>query len=268
MLFQKNKVRRSRCDLILDFTAYGYMVFVFLLLFAFALNSIANMTGSSIKGVDVLNSLAQIATALAFIFAVYQYRSNGEKERQIIISNEIKEIIVRMKDVCDEFKSNQNYNYQDINEFISLMTNLGTDLHALYEALEDDIYKAMIRIRWQDMHYNHLSKALKPLNIDHIFEINNLEKDFKGFSFIKAKFDEPVKSASELLKEYTFTLKVLKEMSIGEEIANQFNDIGLFETYYFDHDETNDLMFGLLSRLDLRVSSPLIAAVRDYKKKA
>jgi hypothetical protein len=267
MLFEKSgKNKKKKYEVIFDFFAYGYVAFIFIILFSFALTAIASITGDKIKGIDILNSLAQIATAFAFIFAVYQYRKNGEKERQIIIAAEAKLLTKRMAVVADEAKRNTKYTIEDINNFISLMSNLGTDFMALYDALTDDIHKAMVRMRWQDMHYNHLSKTLNSFTIDTLFVNLSLEKDFRGYSFYNSRLDSSIQSKHEVFREYFFTLKVLSEMSIGEEIILKFDSFLLFESYFFDDETTNDLMYGLLSRLDLRATAPLLAAVKEKQK--
>lgn len=264
MLFEKiRKDKRKRFELVFDFFAYGYIALIFIIFFSFALCTIASLTGDRIKGIDILNSLAQIATASAFIFAVYQYRKNGEKERQIIIASEAKDLAKRMAHVADEASKNNEYTIEDINSFVSLMSNLGVDFMSLYEELTDDIHKAMVRMRWQDMHYNHLSKALSSFKVDSLFENLNLEKDFKGYSFYNSRFSPAVTSQPKALQEYFFTKKALSEMSIGEEIVSKFNDLFLFEVYFFDNKTTNDLMYGLLSRLDLRSTAPLLAVIRE-----
>jgi len=267
VLFEKiGKNKKKRYEVVFDCFAYGYIALIFIILFSLALTTIASITGDNIKGIDVLNSLAQIATAFAFIFAVYQYRKNGEKERQNIISTEAKVLANRMAITADKAKENSQYTIEDINDFISLMSNLGTDFMALYGALTDDIHKAMVRMTWQDMHYNHLSKVLCRFTVDGLFENLNLDKDFRNYSFFNSRLDHSVQSQPQCLQEYFFTKKVLNEMSIGEEIVKKFDNLILFESYFFDNQTTNDLMYGLLSRLELRVKAPLLAAIKEKQQ--
>lgn len=267
MLFEKSeKNKKKRYELVFDFFAYGFIALVFIILFSLALTAIASITGDEIKGVDIFNSLAKIATAFAFIFALFQYRKNGDKERQNIIAEEAKLLTSRMATVADKAKENTKYTIEDINSFTSLMSNLGTDFMALYEALTDDIHKAMVRMRWQDMHYNHLSKALQVFTIDKLFENLSLEKDFREYSFYNSRFDSSITSKHKIFQEYFFSLKVLNEMSIGEEITGNFESLFLFESYFFDSKETNDLMYGLLLQLDFRATAPLFAAIKEKQK--
>ena len=268
MLIEKsNKNKKKRYEVVFDFFAYGYIALIVIILFSFALNVIATITGDEIEGIDVLNSLAHIATAFAFIFAVYQYRKNGEKERQIIIATEAKVLISKMSSLADDTKKNTLYTIEDINEFVCLMTNLGSDFMILYDALTDDIHKGMIRMRWQDMHYYHLYKTLTLFRIESLFDNLNLDKNFRGYSFINARLDTTVQQQVKSLQEYYFTKKVLTEMSIGEKIAATFVDLDLFQTYFFDRDETNDLMYGSFSILNFKASAPLLAAAKDVNKK-
>ncbi len=220
-------------------------------------------SGSKITLLDLVDGIAQIATALAFGFAVYQFRKNGEKERQNVIATEAKLLTTRMAAVADNAKANTKYTINDINNFVGLMSNLGTDFMALYEALTDDIQKAMVRMRWQDMHYNHLSKTLSGFTIESLFENENLEKDFKAYSFYGSRFDSSVQSQPKIYQEYFFVKKVLSEISIGKEIIKKFDSLFLFDAYFFDDKSTNDLMYGLLSRLDIKAKAPLLAAIKE-----
>ncbi|MCQ8882704.1 hypothetical protein NQS96_13065 [Pseudoalteromonas shioyasakiensis] len=267
MLFEKSsKNKKKRYEYVFDFFAYGYIALIFILLFSIALTSVASITGDEIKGVDILNSLAQIATALAFVFAVFQYRKNSDKERQNIIAAEAKLLTTRMAEVADKARENQRYTIEDINSFTILMSNLGCDFMAIYEALTDDIHKAMVRMRWQDMHYNHLSKTLRHYTIDKLFENEGLEKNFKGYSFYNSRIDSSIQSKDKVFQEYFFSLKVLNEMRIGDEIVSKVESLSSFESYYFDNETTNDLMYGLLSRLNFKVSAPFLAAIKEKKK--
>lgn len=267
MIYEKKEKNKKKIfELVFDFFAYGYIALIFIVLFSLALTAIASITGDNIKGIDILNSLAQIATGAAFVFAVYQYRKNGEKERQNIISNEAKMLATRMANVADETLLNHKYKIQDINAFVTLMSNLGEDFMVLYEELTDDIHKAMVRMRWQEMHYNHLSKVLCSFTVDSLFNNLNLEDDFKACPFYNGRSDPAIQCYPQALQEYFFTKKILDEISTGDEIVEKFNPLYLFELQFFDHDNTNDLMYGLFSGLDLRASAPLLAAIKDRQK--
>lgn len=228
--------------------------------------AIQSLTVEKIKITDVFNTIAQIATAFAFFFAVYQYRKNGEKERQIIIANEAKLLIDRMSHESDKLASNAKFTDREVNEFISIMSNFGCDFKTLYDELTDDLHKAMVRMRWQDMHYNHLSIALSSLTIDLLFDNLNLDKKHDSYSFFDARFDDSTKSQPKVLREYMYTKNIFNNMSAAEELINSFTNLYLFEQYYFDHEGTNDLMYGLLSRLDFRVSAPLLSVIKEKQR--
>ena len=265
MLFEKHQ--KDKKFSILALLGFGGVGVVFLVYFAYIFVALKTIVGGKDDITAVFNTIAQIATACAFVFAVYQYRQNGEKERQIIVASEAKMLVERMSKASDSLKNSSEPMGQAINSFTSLMCNLGTDFNALYSALDDDIHKAMVRMRWQDMHYNHLSPALKSLTIDALFDDLSLEKDFKGYSFSKASFDPDVIGTSKELREYERAKKILDNMSIGDEVAGQIDSLYLFEQYFFNRKRTDDLMFGLLSQLSFEFSAPLLAAIWAKQQK-
>jgi len=148
------------------------------------------------------------------------------------------------------------------------MSSLGSDFAIIFDALTDDIHKAIVRMRWQDMHYNHLAKTLNNFTIDNLFENINLEKKINGMFFhqVRSEISIHCKPESELFSEYTFSLYVLNDVSIDAVITIKFRDLFLFNRFYFDEKETNDIMFGLVSGLDFRVTDPLLAAVKYTQK--
>ncbi|TMX38439.1 hypothetical protein [Vibrio sp. Hep-1b-8] len=263
MLYEK---KNKKSTIILDSIVYGAVAVIGVVYFTYIFTSIVAITDGAVKISEILNSVAQIATASAFLLAVHQYRKNGEKERQIIIATEAKTIVCRMAELSDNLGKNTSFTNTDINSFVNTMSNLGTDFSALYNALSDDIHKAIVRMHWQDMHYNHLSVTLKLLTINSLFDNLNLDREHKGESFFDAQFDQTVTSQTDSLKEYAFTKKVFEIMSVCESIKTSFDDLFLFEHYYFSNDETNDLMYGTLSKIDIRVSAPLLAVIREKQK--
>lgn len=264
MLYEKKY--KKKISYFLQFLIILCIVLLSLTYTTCGLLAIQSLTVEKIKITDVFNTIAQVATAFAFFFAVYQYRKNGEKERQIIIANEARLLIDRMSHESDKLASNTKFTDREVNEFISIMSSFGCDFKTLYDELTDDLHKAMVRMRWQDMHYNHLSRALNSLTIDLLFDNLNLDKKHDSYSFFNARFDDSSESEPEVLREYMYTKNIFNNMSAAKELINSFTNLYLFEQYYFDHEGTNDLMYGLLSRLDFRVSAPLLSVIKEKQR--
>ncbi|MCA0934004.1 hypothetical protein LCL85_00325 [Vibrio alginolyticus] len=250
----------------LDLLTFGGVFVVFVIYFAYIVVALKNIVGNKDDLTATFNIIAQLATSGAFIFAVYQYRKNGEKDKQVIIASEAKMIIDRMVRASVNLKDSAEPMDRAINNFTSLMSNLGTDFEVLYDSLHDELHKTMVRMRWQDMHYNHLSPALKSLTVDMLFEDLNLEKDFKGYSFTDADFDNEVLKSNNSIREFKRTELILNNMSIGEEIVDNINNLFLFEHYFFNKERTGDLMQGLLSQLSFESSAPLLAVIWAKQK--
>lgn len=263
MLYAKKA--KSKKDILLSVLFYGSISSLVFVYFLYGYTSIIKITGSSEKVNDVITSIGQIATAAAFCFAVYQYKKNGEKEQQLQLSNELKGLILKIENLCDSFVKDEKHTIQCINSFISKVTNLGGDFHVLYAALNEDIQKAIIRMYWQNMFFNHLRIVLKRMTINSVFENQNLEKEFGDYGFFQARFNENTKHLPNFLQEYQFTKNVLDNMSISDEIISSFDDMFLFKQYFLDDEMIKDLLYGTISKVDIRVVAPLLAAVDEAK---
>jgi len=225
-------------------------------------------TKDQVTVLEVVNGFAQIATALAFFLAVYQYRKNGEKERQLVIAEEAKSQIRKMVELSDELAKNKTCTNSELNRFLESMSNCAVDFSELYSAVTDSLHKSIVRMHWQAMHYNHLSKALKTLTVEKLFRNCSLNIDEGGYSLFDARFHSGVASKPQHLREYFFTKKIFDDLSICEEIVESFNGVAAFYNYFFDPKSINDLMYGLLSRIGIRVSAPLIAAIYEKRGSA
>lgn len=265
MLYEKP--RKQRKQIIFDVIFYGAMAVIVFLYFLYAFVSTVEIVGDSAKVIDIINSVAQIATAGAFLLAFYQYKKNSIKERQIQVSTEAKNLTVKMAHLSDELKIGDDTRIKSINLFVAKMTNLGADFHALYNDLDDDIYKAMVRMHWQDMYFNHLSFALKGLDIVALLKAENFHEI--GFDYNLVKANEMVKDDSiiECYHDYAYIKNVISLNSTSLSLIDKLNCLDMFKTYYLDDSFLNDILYGVMSKIDIRYAAPLFAVVNEIKAK-
>ncbi len=225
--------------------------------------SFSQIVGSSAKLTEIINSIAQLATAGAFILAVHQYRKNSKKERQEKISMEASLLIKDMADSSDNFKRNDEFSLEEFNEYIVRMENLGTGFHVLYSDLDDDIYKAIVRMHWQNMFFNHLHPTLKNLDIKQLL----LQLGNENGELEKIIYEAEEHSKGKYFDHYEKTGYILKNASLPDNFQDKIYDAFLFKRYYLDDSELNDLLYGLLSRIDIRFVCPFLAVLDDFQKR-
>ena len=119
-----------------------------------------------------------------------------------------------MARLSDELEVGDKTNINAINLFIAKMTNLGTDFNALYDDLDDDIYKAMVRMHWQDMYFNHLSFALKGLDVVAMLKSENIGGTEFGYSLVRAKEMVEEDKVIECFHDYAYVKNVMTLNSI------------------------------------------------------
>ncbi|ELL0561707.1 hypothetical protein Q6U64_004206 [Vibrio vulnificus] len=236
---------------------------VFFVCFLHFFISFSQIVGSSAKLTEIINSIAQLATAGAFLLAVHQYRKNSKKERQEKISMEASLLIKDMVDYSDNFRRNDKFSLEEFNGYIVRMENLGTGFNVLYSDLDDDIYKAIVRMHWQNMFFNHLHPTLKNLDIKQFLlqlgnECDKLEK-------IISEADEY--SKDKQFDHYERTDYIFKNAYLPDSFHDKLCDTFLFKRYYLDDSELNDLLYGLLSKIDIRIVCPFLAVLDDSQKR-
>ena len=262
MIFEKSN--KKKLDYIGDVFVYGAIATIAFVYFLYMYVSLVDILGSTGKVNDVINTIAQIATALAFLLAAYQYRKNSIKERQEHISTEAKNIICTMVELSDELHACERLSVDKINTFLSKMQNVGSDFDVLYGALDDDIYKAMVRMHWQNMYFNHLSPTLTNLNIKQLLLSPRNDQAVIESMFVLAKgdFDD-----QDIYLEYKVLKRVLIQSNLDHRLHEKINDYSGFITYFLDDKHLNDVLYGVMNRIDIKIAFPFLAVLEHLKKR-
>lgn len=212
---------------------------------------------------DVVNAVSQVATALTFCFALMQYRKSIIQQRQKIISDEAVSQINRMISVIDGIDSNEKTNIENLSDSMDKLWNINVNFEELFKAMNEDVQKAIVRMRWQDMLFNHFMN--KMLNVDFI-EI--LKNDF-GYSiqYLNEKTDafNVEFSGVQELKKFFFYSGLLHDMNHKDQILikKKFENIGGFLDCFTKNEDLNDLLYGLMSVVDARFFAPFLAAIKN-----
>lgn len=263
LLYEKLKPKKIHTfqDYILWFAA-AILISVYLL---HLYTSFVAIVGTAAKATEFINALAQIATTGVFILGLKQYIKNKKEVRQTQIADEAKLQITEMINACEKVPKIEDSTIDDFNHYITRMSNLGTNFDTLFTAMDEDINKAMLRMRWQDMYFNHLYVAVKKFDVRTLilwekgdplaFDITNEYKQVEECNL--STEDAQYKLASLLLKsrEEEFNLR------------QRIDDIFLFKTYYLEISDINimdDLLTGTANMVNIRSICPQIAAIDDW----
>ncbi|MDA3140185.1 hypothetical protein [Vibrio metschnikovii] len=262
MIFEKSNKKKT--DYISDVFVYGAIAVIAFVYFLYMYVSLNEILGNTGKVSDFINSIAQIATALAFLLAVHQYRKNSKKERQEHISTEAKSIIYTMVALSNELHADDRISVEKINIFIRKMQNIGSDFDVLYRALDDDIYKAMVRMHWQNMYFNHLSSTLSRLDIKQLLlSFRNDQALIESmFTLARNDFDD-----QDVYFEYKVLERVLTQPNLQHGLHEKIDDYTDFISYFLDDKYLNDVLYGVMNRIDIKRAFPFIAVLEHLKKK-
>lgn len=219
-------------------------------------------SSAQITFLDLINGIAQIATALAFILAYVQFRKNRIQQRQAIIANEAESQLEKMISVISDMEVGENSDLKNLNKSLTLLSNLATNFDELFKAMNEDIQKGIVRMQWQDMYFNYLSHALGDIDPVAILK--------KEASISEAVLEEAVSDAKReseaenifpVFKNYVFIEKLLNHPNIKEaySFVGKIDSLDMFVSHYLNDHNLNELLYGLLSRIDIRVRAPLLA---------
>ena len=163
MLFEKPRLNKP---ISLDFICFLLIVVIATAYITYGFCVINGLVGNydnnyKVTFIDFINGVAQIATALAFVLALIQYRKNVIQQRQQIIAAEARMQIDKMVVIIENIKVGGETSLTNIDQSMTQLSNIATNFDELYSAMEEDIHKATVRMQWQDMHFNHLRRIFR-----------------------------------------------------------------------------------------------------------
>ncbi|WP_278939027.1 hypothetical protein [Pseudomonas helleri] len=279
MIFEKPilKVKSN----ILDFVGYTAFVFVLSSYLTYGVLVIYGIGGvspsSKVTVIDLFNGLAQIATASAFILALLQYRKNVRQQRQKIIADEAKVLIDKMISTASEIKTGKDTCLDNLNYVISSLSNVGIGFQELFDSMDEDVQRAIVRMQWQDMYYNYLSRALSKLELEPILRKEEaVGEEELNSARLHAIYMKEVQRPIAVFEKYFFFSTILNNSKITAvyKLSGRIDSLDMFVSLYLNKYHTNDLMYGLLSQIDIKAHAPLLAAAepaewafQDLRKK-
>jgi hypothetical protein len=264
VIFEKPNLKRLISLDLVGVVCIVVIVTAYITYGAIVISGVVNENGSSSKIIflDLINGFAQIATALAFVLAYVQFRKNRIQQRQVIIATEATSQLEKMISVIDEMELGEKTGLKSLNKSISLLSNLATNFDELFKAMSEDIQKAIVRMQWQDMYFNYLSHALRDIDPVAILKKESLIDEAVLENVVtEAKRESEANNILPVFKEYVFTEKLLSHPDIKSKycLGGKIDSLDVFVSHYLNDHNLNDLLYGLLSRIDIRTHAPLLA---------
>lgn len=264
MIFQK-PVFKKKAN-ILDVAGYTLVIAILSAYLTYGTLVLYGLGGNKgdTTALDIFEGLAAIATASAFFLGLLQYRKSTNQHRQQTIAAEAKNLIDKMINAASQIKTGSDTCVESLDRSLTDLHNFATGFYSLYEALDEDIERAIIRVRWQDMYYVHLQPALLALDLIELLskdavidpeELNSLNAmwtfqvnrdgtppDYKKFALYEGILDSPQLSKYDL--------------------RSKLQSLDGFIIHFMNKYTTNDLMYGIANHIDIRSHAPLLAAAK------
>lgn len=270
MLFEKPNFQKP---ISLDVIGVLFLIVIFTAFLTYGACVISGIPRSSdannaISLFDLFSLLAQITTACAFGLACLQYRKSLIQQRQLSIAAEAKAQLEKMIIVIGNIQVGENTSLSNLNKSITLLSNLAMNFDELFKAMHEDIQRAIVRMQWQDMYFNHLCHSLKEIDataiLKNVTSIDSITLS-EAISAAKNAADDPKLISS--FKDYIFIDCLLNNPKIKAEFSlkGKIESLDSFVFYFLNAKNLNDLLYGLLSRVDIRAHAPLLAVAEPNK---
>ncbi|MFM9379634.1 hypothetical protein [Pseudomonas sp. UV AK001] len=246
---------------------YSYLVFLMVAIILWLYVHAPSEFWWPIKFIDVINVIAQIATALAFLFAVHQYRKNKESERQKVLVEESRALINKLKAEANAFCSLPVVTVKSSVNFMNLASGHAGNFDAIFKELNEDIHKAIVRMHWHDMYFVDMNRAMEHFNKtmslgDFCVSQETLSTATRQASILRSTGTEPLSGFEDYLKlQYQADLPaVSKELKVDKEARIA---MFVFEKLFFDNEALKDHLHGCMNKIDIRIRSPLLAVLNE-----
>lgn len=218
------------------------------------------------KFVDVVNVVAQFATAGAFIVGFQQYRHSRWQERQLLWAGECKTILLKMIDALADFKNGERADVQSLKKLVEILGSLAIDFEEGFKLLDEGDHKASLRMHWQDMYFNKFLGVIQGLRLGplvpggvhragYLQALGDAKKKVSGRGYLTS------------LEDYFLFKEIISDARAGFSIPviNKL-EMYFFVLFFFDKKHTDDYMYGNLVSLDMRSRAPLLAAIYDSQQ--
>lgn len=271
MHYEKKEIRKNLSNSYLDRTLLALLAAA-MIIFTLYIHAPIEFWWP-IKFVDLVNVIAQTATAAAFFLAIYQYRKNSESERQKVLIEESRALIEKMKKIADDYSqllnSTSSVSSLDASTFMQKMSAQEGNFNAIFLEIKEGIQKAIIRMHWQDLYFINLNSAIQNLNTK--LDFTDYGVSNKSYLNALTRFSistlQAIQTPTPIYERYLQLQYLAKSSTVMDELkaSNEIRtSLFVFEKLFLENDALRDHLYGSMNIIDVRVRAPLIAVLNEH----
>lgn len=263
MLYEKRKITRLIESKFFHSSVLliGFMLIVVELLYFFAPASF----WGPVKFIDLVNVLAQVATAAAFFFGVYQFVRNKNIERQAALVTECRGLVAAMENTSNNYLESDG-SYRSTFVFVDAIGSQSGNFNLIFRELEEDVHKAIVRMHWQNMFFGKFTHAMQMWDFANILEGLGVSGEDYLAALVKYRSREHQSQSIEMFAEYE-KIKFVVDASIGasHKKIDDDNRLALFglQVNVFESEEIENILHGTVNVIDSRVRAPIMLALNE-----
>lgn len=262
MLFEKKKNWDSNA--LVDIAGYTMLVVAVASVITYGLTTLLWKSNSTTP-FDIINAVAQVTTAATLALLVRQHISNNRVARQREICSEAKQQIASMVACVRSIKVGEEVVISNLDRSVTVLTNLAVNFEALFDAMDEDVNKGLVRMHWQDMFFNHLWPVLESIELYPLLKNErNIDSEHLALLMINVGSAAAVTVAPSPLKTFVKYELLLNDPYIAGHFSLKENigSLDMFVYYYLTTARLNDHLYGVFNRPEPRKIAPLFMAAK------
>ena len=223
---------------------------------------------SKINFWEALNGLGGMATFLAFVLAYYQLHRDKNSQKQLAYLTEAKDQIKAMIGTISLIQTGRNSSLTNLDNCATFLSNYAQNFDDLYQEMTEGTDKDIARMRWQDMHYNHLQPKLSEVDPVSILanSLDDTPEKLRALSHARY-LENSVNTNQEILrplKKLAYTHLIFKSEIVKNllPLEGKISSLDHFVYYFFNIEYTKQLTTNLLSQPDIRTIAPVLLSAK------
>lgn len=240
-------------------------ILIFVLLASFLTYGACSVYGilgekNKLPFLDWINAAAQIATCLTFYYLIKQNFLGAKLQRQTVLFLEAKSQIEKMITVLAGIDTGERTNLENINRCVTQLANLAVGFKSVFDEMDEDVHRAIVRMHWQDMFFNNLSHALISLDIEPVIGCA-VGADYVKAAKVYAAGVMEQENCLPVFKRYEEMRLLLEYGKIKSEFSlkGKVTSLNEFVYGYLNSYTVNDLMHGMVNIIDIKAKAPILA---------
>lgn len=262
MIFEKRNAINTNS--LLDITGYTIAIIALTATITYGVTNFA-WSQNPTTPLDILNAIAQVATAATLALLIRQHINNSQALRQRDICTEAKDQIKKMISTIEKLETGEKTDIENLDHTLTILANTAINFDELFGSMREDVNKAILRMHWQDMHFNHLMVSLSKLDIFPILKnTSGIKSDLISQLLIFSECSPEYSSAAPQYKNFVKFKRILENDEVQKhlDLRSKLTSLDSFVLHFLVDERLRDYMHGMLNLCDIRSAAPLLAAAK------